>query len=131
MFDFHEKRRMRRIFYSKPFIAIVFVLAILMLWSSYGRYVIERDMAEKLANKKATLGELEERAQTLKAKVDHLESERGIEDELRSRFDVVKEGEQAVIILNNDSNASSSSSSMSGSGKKEQSGSWYDLLKFW
>ncbi len=37
--------------------------------------------------------------EVLEAKVQYLENDRGIEEELRNRFDVAKEGEQVVILL--------------------------------
>ena len=48
------------------------------------------------------LKELKMRAAALESKVDYLEDDRGMEAEIRGRFDVVKEGEQVVIILDDE-----------------------------
>lgn len=99
MFDFHEKRKIRRVVYSKP---VLFVLVLLTVWigtSVYERFGMEREMAHKLEARERELEVLKLRAATLESEVGHMQNERGIEEELRSRFDVVKDGEQVVIIL--------------------------------
>jgi len=53
-------------------------------------------MAEELAR-------LTERAAVLEADVAHLLSERGIEEEIRDRYQVAKEGEHVVVILDDTS----------------------------
>lgn len=99
MFDFHEKRKIRQIVYSKVFIGSLLVLSLLIAHSAYERFRVERDMALKRDEKAEELLKLKERASVLESKISHLENERGIEAELRSRFDVAKEGEQVVVIL--------------------------------
>lgn len=99
MFDFHEKRKIRSILYSKLVIFTIFLLAILLSLSVYNRYEVANEMRTKLDSKRSELNELEIRAQTLESKVQYLENERGVEEELRNRFDVAKEGEQVIILL--------------------------------
>jgi hypothetical protein len=52
-----------------------------------------------LEERRADLEALEARVGSLDEKVNYLENERGIEEELRNRFDVAKEGEKVVVIL--------------------------------
>lgn len=99
MFDFHEKRKIRRIIFSKTVIGILFALTILLSFSVFERYTTAREMQKKLDDKYAELNALTLRAQTLEKKVTYLSDERGVEEELRSRFDVAKEGEQVVILI--------------------------------
>ncbi len=99
MFDFHEKRKIRQLVYSKVFIGFLFLVSLLIGHSAYERYSVEREMAFKRDEKAEELFKLQERATVLESKISHLENERGIEAELRSRFDVAKEGEQVVVIL--------------------------------
>lgn len=101
MFDFHEKRKIRRIIFSRPVIGLIFFAGILLSFSVYDRFVVSREMHAKLEKKYAELHALEARAALLQKKVDYLEDERGVEEELRNRFDVAKEGEQVVILLSN------------------------------
>lgn len=106
MFSFHEKRKIRSFFYSKATIGVLFFLAIWMSFSVYDRYIVSREMKEKLVERQHELQQLEERAGALEAKVNHLKDERGIEEELRNRFDVAKEGEKVIIIVNEKENES-------------------------
>jgi cell division protein FtsB len=99
MFDFHEKRKIRSVLYSRITIFMMFAVAMFLSISVYNRYKVAAEMGEKLESKQAELEALQARAGTLREKVEYLEDERGIEEELRNRFDVVKEGEQTVILI--------------------------------
>lgn len=136
MFDFHEKRKLRSLFYSKPVSVILFAFAILLSFSAYNRYSVAGDMKEKLEAKRAELQKLEERAQSLETKVEYLENERGVEEEIRNRFDVAKEGEQVVILIDpkkegetEASKTAAGNSGMQQDGEIEQS--FWDFFKFW
>jgi cell division protein FtsB len=102
MFDFHEKRKIRRVVFSKFFIAFLFIIAIVIGRSVYERYTVAKEMATRLQTRTEELDALKTRALLLESKVEHLKNERGIEEELRSRFDVVKDGEQVVVILDDE-----------------------------
>ena len=56
-------------------------------------------MALRHAESVAELAQLQAHATTLEDEVAHLKSTKGIEEEIRDRFDVVKEGEKAVIVI--------------------------------
>ncbi len=99
MFDFHEKRKIRSFLYSKVVVGVLFLATFLLSISVYDRYTVASDMKEKLEQKRSSLDELKERAAALESKVEYLENERGIEEELRNRFDVAREGEQVIILL--------------------------------
>lgn len=129
MFDFHEKRKIRSILYSKWLIACIFMLSALLSVSVYHRYTAAKDMRDKLETKKAELSELEQRAQALESKVEYLKNERGVEEELRNRFDVVKEGEQMVVLLDDREEGTSKLTNPEEVDPPERS--FWDFLKFW
>jgi cell division protein FtsB len=132
MFDFHEKRKIRRVIYSKVSIGFVFIVALVIGVSVYERFVVEREMAVKLGERSEELETLKTRAALLESKVDHLRNERGIEEELRSRFDVVREGEQVVIILDDQhANSKEKTANTDRVQKESASKSFFDFLKFW
>jgi cell division protein FtsB len=130
MFDFHEKRKIRRVLYSKVSIALVFLLAFVIGRSVYERYTVEREMVAKLDERVAELDALKQRALLLEGKVDHLRNERGIEEELRNRFDVVKEGEQVVIILDEEWENNAAVPSSNAIPASEHEG-FFARLRFW
>jgi cell division protein FtsB len=56
-------------------------------------------MADRRAAAEAAVAELEARREALAAQVAYITSERGQEAEMRRQFDIAREGEQVVIIL--------------------------------
>jgi cell division protein FtsB len=130
MFDFHEKRKIRRVMYSKPLIGFMVLLTLVMLRSVYERYTVEQEMEAKLEARAHELETLRSRAALLEGKVEHLKNERGIEEELRSRFDVVKEGEQVVIIVD-DTEATEAEGGDAATPEESVSESFFKKLKFW
>lgn len=130
MFDFHEKRKIRNIIYSKISILAVVLLTVWLSFSVVERFSVEREMAEKKERKIDELAELQKRAALLESKVDHLENDRGIEEELRSRFDVAKEGEKVVIILD-DGRGTDTDVAAAKEEEIEERKTFLDILKFW
>ena len=133
MFDFHEKRKIKSVVYSKFSVAAILALSIALSFSVFERFTVEREMVHKKEAKEAELEALRERAAVLESKVEHLGNERGIEEELRSRFDVAKEGEQVVIILD-DEEADTDLEKLSQPPREtddDEGGSFWKLLKFW
>lgn len=128
MFDFHEKRRIRELLYSKPAIGLLFILTIWLSISAYNRYEIAAETKEKLDIKQAELDSMQERANTLEAQVHYLEDDRGIEEELRSRFDVAKEGEDVVVLVD-ERPQGGKPTTVEPSPKKGSS--FFEQLKFW
>ena len=99
MLDFHEKRKLRSYLYTIPTVGILFLLSGLFSTSVYNRFVSEREIAKKQATASAELAELKSKAAVLEAEVVRLKSERGVEGEIRDRFEVSKKGEQVVVVV--------------------------------
>jgi len=99
MFDFQQKRKLRSMFGSRVTQGVLLGAAFLVLISAYNRYLIALDMAERRAVVESEITSLEERRESLEAEVKYLSNERGIEAEMRRQFDIAREGEQVVIIL--------------------------------
>jgi cell division protein FtsB len=130
MFDFHEKRKIRHVMYSTPVISALFLLALCIGYIAYHRYIVAEEMQAKLDERRELLSELKQRAALLESKVEYLKDERGIEEEIRNRFDVAKEGEQVVVLVQNKDDESTSSPRQ----KQviiEQGEDFFDRFKFW
>jgi len=106
MFDFHQKRKFRSIFTSRITQGILLLASFMVMWSAYDRYLIARDMADLRSAVESEVIDLEERRETLGAEVEYLSNERGIEAEMRRQFDIARDGEQVVIILDDEINKS-------------------------
>ena len=125
MFDFHQKRKLRTVFHSRITQVVLFILSVLVLWSAYDRYLVAKEMSEKRLAVEEEMAELQAREETLKKEVEYLSSERGIEAEMRRQFDIVREGEQVVIILDDDKATSTATITPI---SEEEVRPWY---KFW
>lgn len=99
MFDFQQKRKIKSWYGSRVTQGVVLFLAILVILSAINRYLIAADMADRRTAVEAEIHSLEARRQSLDEEVKYLSNERGIEAEMRRQFDVAREGEQVVIIL--------------------------------
>lgn len=99
MLDFHEKRKLKTLLYSKPAAYVLLAIALLLSWSVYERFEREREMATRRYELEEKLDTLHMQAATLEEEVIRLKSERGIEEELRNRFEVAKTGEKVIIVV--------------------------------
>ena len=109
MFDFQQKRKMRSVFGSPITQGVILLMTLFVLISTYNRYLIAKDMAERRFTVEAEIHTLEARRQKLDEEVKYLSNERGVEAEMRRQFDITREGEQLVILLN-DTNEESATS---------------------
>ncbi len=99
MANFGRKKKFTDYLYTKPVILVLFLIFIFLTISVYERYTIEREMSHRRSEIEAEQKALTVRKDEIQKKVDYLQAERGIEEELRKKFDVAKEGEQVVILL--------------------------------
>ena len=100
MFDFYEKRKLRRFLYSKIVSVFPIVIALALAYSVVGVYKKQRETRLIKEERARELALLSEREQALEEELERLSTERGIEEEIRSKFEVGREGEVAVILVN-------------------------------
>lgn len=62
-------------------------------------YDKERETGLITAQKQAILDELKSREASLTAELDRLKTVRGIEQELREKYEVAKEGEKVIVLV--------------------------------
>ena len=99
MASFGKKKTVSDYLYSRP---VIFVLAVIFVFLSiavYGRFKVEQDMSDRRQRMESEKKELLERKQVLEEKVEYLGGERGLEEEIRTHFDVAKEGEKVIILM--------------------------------
>ena len=92
----------QKILGSRLFQVVLLILIGAMGWQVYDRYVVERSAAERRTQTESEYQQLLEQRTQLAEQVDDLYDEFGIESEIRRNFDVAKEGEQIVVILEDD-----------------------------
>lgn len=103
MREFEYKRKVRKALSSPVVLIPMLVVLVFLSRGAWSIYVKNRDGEVELRLARERLAKLEERQATLSAGVEKLQTESGIEGEIRDRFQMAKEGERAVVIVDDPS----------------------------
>ncbi len=106
MLEFHERRKLKQFLYSKGTLVALAVLAVILgnaAWKIYGK---ERAAAARRAESEAELADLTERTRVLTEEIERLSTARGVEEEIRKRFEVAGEGEGVIMLVESPREAS-------------------------
>lgn len=99
MIPFQERKKLRKILYSKVSLAILFGVLFMAgrgVWRIQEKVSVaraERDLAER------SFADMQLRTEELEASLARLKSERGIEEEIRQKFTVALPGEEVVVVV--------------------------------
>lgn len=96
--DFRQRFRFRRMLYSKIVAVALLALFVLVAQATWGMYEKSVEAGERRDRAEMTLRGYEERTEELDANIERLSTERGIEEEIRDRFMVAKEGEGVIVV---------------------------------
>lgn len=110
MMEFQKKKKIRKFLYSPItllLLAIIFVIIIRSLWGVYNK---EKLSFENLNQEKLELEKLYSREKTLASSLEYLNTDIGIESEIRSKFRAVKDGEKVVVIIDNETSTTKETS---------------------
>jgi len=124
MLDFHQKRKLRGVMNSRYIQVILMIIFLVISWSAINRFLIALEMSERREKVENDVAELQIRKAEMEERVQYLSDERGIEAELRRQFDVALEGEQVVVIVDNEANDESTATTS----RPTEDPAWYE---FW
>ncbi|MFZ2522639.1 MAG: hypothetical protein WAX44_03120 [Minisyncoccia bacterium] len=99
MLDIQQKRKLRSVMYHKVTLGVLAVLTLFMIhstWEVNKKKVSSQEM-RKLAEER--VNDLNRRKNDLNNKIDQLGTVSGIEEEIRSKFSVAKDGEKMVVVV--------------------------------
>jgi cell division protein FtsB len=102
MLDIYQKRKLRAFVQSKMTIGLLGVVAFVVAHAALERYMIHLDAADRHDAIQAEQQALTERANQLRQQVEYLESDRGVEAELRRQFSMTLPGEEVIVIVDED-----------------------------
>lgn len=99
MRGFQEKKRWRNILQSKPVLILLAIFTLFLAWSVLGLWgkMSVTGKSKRLTENK--VAELQEQKQKLSADIEKLETEAGIEENIRAQLGLAREGESVVIIV--------------------------------
>ncbi len=98
--------------YSRITIFIFFIIVIFLVREVYDIYKKERMSAKSVASVEENYNDLKNRQNMLKSEIERLNTDKGIEEEIRSKFSVAKPGETVVVVIDNSSSTSTDSESV-------------------
>lgn len=99
MRNFQQKRGIRNIVHSRP---VLFLLGILVLFFAWGVVGFFGKMAVTKQNKKIAenkIIQLEKEKEKLSSDIAKLKTESGVEESVREKFGLAKEGENLIIVV--------------------------------
>jgi cell division protein FtsB len=107
--EFQEKKKVKRLMFSKVTLVILVVIAGVLInavWSVYKKREITK---ENLNKTRLNLEGLEQRQNNLSVEIGRLKTEAGIEEEIREKYGLVKPGEEVITIVHKSDGLSTSS----------------------
>ena len=84
---------------STPVLVFLFIVLFFIMKGSFGVYQKYSLSKNRLENSQADLAVLEEKKENIENKIEKIQTDTGIEKEVRSKFDVAREGEKLIIIV--------------------------------
>ncbi len=99
MLEFKEKKKARKMMYSKPVLlvlSVIFLLSLEGLWNIYQKH---SEAYGKAQEAKSALENLRGREAKIEKKVAFLKTDRGKEEEIRKKFMVGKQGEGVILVV--------------------------------
>ena len=121
MMEFHKKKKIRKMVYSPITLIILAIIFFILLKAAWGVYKKEYVSTGNLDKEKIELAKLQSRQKDLAQAISYLNTDEGIENEIRTKFRAVKEGENVAVII--DATATRTPEKVSTS-----RGFWYNLF---
>ncbi len=114
MLDIQQKRKLRSVMYSGYTLVGLFLLMLVFVHSTWSAYQ-KRAESESLMNvSKERVDQLRKRNADLDEKITRLDTEVGIEEEIRSKFTVTKADENMVVVVPKNDKVSTSTPNKQG-----------------
>jgi len=101
--DFQQKKTIKRIMYSKITLFVLLLLVILFTRAVWNMYQKEKFSKIGLATVEKKYDDLTSRKEYLEGQIDKLQTDEGVEAEIRDKFSVTKRGEVSVLIIDSSS----------------------------
>lgn len=99
MNEFRQKRDLNKKIFSPVSLAVLSIIAIILLISTFKIYVKSRNVIQKNERMAQEIADLEKRKAELEAEAAKIGTESGLEEEIREKFSVKKPGEEVLTIM--------------------------------
>jgi cell division protein FtsB len=111
MLEFQEKRKFKRILYSK-FTLVILIIIIGWILNAVWKVYIKQDLTKNNLVKTARdLEGLRTREKMLSSEIERLKTDGGVEEEIREKYGLVKPGEEILVVIDKEADINLSSTS--------------------
>lgn len=100
MLDFQQKRKLRAFIYNKITLGVFSFVVLILLFSTFNVWNKKVESQRLTKSSLAKVLEMEKRNDFIDSQIERLNTQEGIEEEIRSKFSVAKEGEKVVVVVN-------------------------------
>lgn len=121
MQEFQQKKKLRKILYSPITLVILAILLIVLIKGVWSVYNKERLSSNNLEQERNELAKLVDREKSLASSFDYLKTDQGVENEIRTKFRAIKEGEKVAVIIDEKTPTSTNPATTT-------HGFWYNLF---
>lgn len=105
MFDFQQKRKIRKVLYSRVTLFFMLVAVVFLARATYHIYTKEQMSAADYAAVEKSYNDLLSRQAMLVSATAKLNTQSGQDEEIRDKFSVAKPGETVVMVINSTNTA--------------------------
>jgi hypothetical protein len=102
MLTVSRKNSLLKKLYSWPVVVVLLIPVILMGVAAYGAWSKAQSTTVNLAAVASELTDLQLRESLLTEEIERLKTDHGLEAEIRSKFDLGREGEEMIVIVGGD-----------------------------
>lgn len=102
MAEFQTKKDSKRIWHSPLMLFVLLFILLLFMYNMIGLLEKARDTSQKREMVLSQMNSITERQQIEEKNIAKLQTNSGIEETLRDKYHLVKEGEQMVVIVDQD-----------------------------
>jgi cell division protein FtsB len=102
MAEFQTKKDSRRIWHSPLMLFVLLSILLIFMYNMIGLLEKARETSQKREMVLSQMNSITERQQIEEKNIAKLQTDSGIEETLRDKYHLVKEGEQMVVIVDQD-----------------------------
>ena len=123
MKNFQQRKGWKERVRSKPSLIFLGIIIIALAWSVLGLIgkTMETAKNRKLAEEK--IAELEQKKIKLTSDIEKLNTDRGMEENIRDKFGLAKEGEGMILVVDD--------KTVEGVNKEPESNGFFSIIKGW
>ncbi len=108
-----KKKDIYKFWHSPLALGALFCILVVFLYNIIGLYEKERETAKKKELILSQIETLRNREQNLSTDINKLKTEEGVEETIRDKYQVVKEGERMVVIVDEENKEKVEASTLS------------------